>query len=209
MALRARYLTLTAVVAVFGLFAVGATASPKTLVTVNTVSNSTLGKILVSAGRTLYHPSTKCTGACTTAWPPLLVTGKPIAGPGVVASKLGTVKLSGGKLQVTYAGKALYRYAGDKKAGQVKGQGAGGTWHAVAPSGVLVMKSLTSSAGTTSSGSGTGSSSTGSGSTSSSGSSGTTSSGSGSSGSSGSGSGSSSSDPTGDCSTNPGGYGCM
>jgi len=225
MALRARYVSAIAVAAGFGILATGATASPKALVTVNTMTNATLGKILVSGGRTLYHPSIACTGSCTKQWPPLLATDKPIAGPGVVSSKLGTVKLSTGKLQVTYAGKSLYLYAGDKKAGQVNGQGEGGVWHAVAPTGSLVTKSLSSSASTKSSGSSTassGSSSSGSSSSSSSGSSGSsgssTSSGSSSSGSSSSGSsgssgsntgGGNSNNGTGDCATNPGADGCM
>ena len=44
---------------------------------------------------------------------------------------LGTLKRSDGKVQVTYGGKPLYLYSGDKKAGDVKGQGAGGIWHAL------------------------------------------------------------------------------
>ena len=105
--------------------------------------NTSLGKILVSStGKTLYHfasepkNAVKCTGSCATQWPPLLIgTGvTPVAAPGVTASLLGTVKRPDGKLQVTYRGLALYLYSGDKKAGDVKGQG--GSWHAIAPSGV-------------------------------------------------------------------------
>ena len=48
---------------------------------------------------------------------------KPTAGPGVLLSKLGTIKRPDGGLQVTYHGLALYRYAPDRKAGDVKGQG--------------------------------------------------------------------------------------
>jgi predicted lipoprotein with Yx(FWY)xxD motif len=119
-------------------------------ITAKSASNSSLGTtILVSAtGRTLYHyradtkTSAKCNGSCATQWPPLLIAAghKPVAGPGVTASKLGMVMRADGKMQVTYAGYPLYRFAGDTKAGQVNGQGLGGLWHVVAASGALVMK---------------------------------------------------------------------
>jgi predicted lipoprotein with Yx(FWY)xxD motif len=121
-------------------------------VTVKVSTNSALGaKILVSStGLTLYHyvPEKKgkiaCTAACSTDWPPLLVTGnaKPVAGPGVTAAKLGTIKRPDGKMQVTYNGLALYRYSDDKKAGQAKGQGEAGIWFAVTPAGTVTRVSV-------------------------------------------------------------------
>jgi predicted lipoprotein with Yx(FWY)xxD motif len=203
-----------------------ATAGSTALVTVKSTQNTSLGKILVnSTGKTLYHLSTegqnavRCTGPCATQWPPLLIAAgaTPVAAPGVTASLLGTVKRPDGKLQVTYRGLALYTYSGDKKAGDVKGQNATGGWHAIAPSGSVVLKAVTksSSGGTKSSGSG-GSSGSGSGSSSgSSGSSGGSSgsgsgSGSGSSGSTGGGGGGGgTNDPNANCDANPGAYGCM
>ena len=94
--------------------------------------DATYGKILTSStGHTLYYSSGRCAGACTTTWKPLTVAAgaRPIAGPGVAASLLGTVKRTDGTTQVTYAGKALYLYSGDKKAGD--SHGAGGSWHVV------------------------------------------------------------------------------
>jgi predicted lipoprotein with Yx(FWY)xxD motif len=109
------------------------------------VSNSSLGSILVdSSGRTLYlfkaDSATKsaCAGACASAWPPLLATGKPTAGGGLTASKLGTITRSDGTQQVTYNGHPLYRYIGDTKPGDVTGQGLtafGAAWFALTPSG--------------------------------------------------------------------------
>jgi len=124
--------------------------------TMKSSNNTALGTtIVVSAtGKTLYRYSddrkntVKCTGGCATTWPPLLVAAgkKPVAGTGVTASKLGTVKRVDGKTQVTYGGYALYLFAGDRKAGQVNGQGLEGEWHAVAPSGAIVTKSASAAA---------------------------------------------------------------
>ena len=129
----------------------GATKRP----TVKAVQVPGLGKVLVtSSGLTLYRYTAEgrgaigCTGACARLWPPLLVKGKakPVAGAGINASKLGTIKRPGGGLQVTYNGYALYRYATDRKAGDVNGQGVDGKWYAIAPSGKLVRKAPTETA---------------------------------------------------------------
>jgi predicted lipoprotein with Yx(FWY)xxD motif len=104
-----------------------------------------LGRILVdSKGITLYDfPPDKgttsvCYGACAALWPPLVTHGKPIAGPGVRASLLGTTKRKDGKLEVTYAGHPLYYWVGDHKPGQRTGQGLnqfGGPWWVLSPAG--------------------------------------------------------------------------
>lgn len=131
--------------------------------TVKTAKISSLGTVLVNAsGLTLYRfttdkkGSSSCTGACAALWPPLLATAKPTAGKGVTASKLGMLKRSNGQKQVTYEGFPLYRYAGDRKPGQAKGEGTEGTWYAVAGSGSLVKPS----AAAQSAGSGTASATT-------------------------------------------------
>ena len=114
-----------------------------------------LGKVLVdSRGHALYlfehDKGTKsaCYGKCATFWPPLLTTGKPVAGPGVTASLLGTTKRKDGKLQVTFKGHPLYTFVQDAKAGQTKGEGLedfGGEWDAVSPAGARVEKSSAAS----------------------------------------------------------------
>jgi predicted lipoprotein with Yx(FWY)xxD motif len=143
-------------------------------VTVYTSKQPTaVGKVLVSgSGRTLYHYASekknvvRCIGSCARIWPPLVIGAgvKPIAGPGTTASLLGTVKRPDGKLQVTYRGLPLYLFSGDKKAGDVKGQGNGGSWHALAPSGAVVTKAVKASTGSTAGKGSTGSGSGGSGS---------------------------------------------
>ena len=95
-------------------------------VVVSTVKYKKLGTILVS-GKTLYTlkaSKTPCTAACLKIWPELLLpkgVRKATAGKGVNAKKLGTVKRAGGALQVTYFGKALYRFSRDKSTGKVNG----------------------------------------------------------------------------------------
>ncbi len=109
---------------------------------------SSYGRILVDGrGFALYaftrDPQGKsvCTGACAKAWPPFIVTRPPRAAGGVKATLLGTTKRAGGKLQVTYAGRPLYYYVGDRKPGQVLCQNVrefGGAWLVIRSTGALV-----------------------------------------------------------------------
>jgi predicted lipoprotein with Yx(FWY)xxD motif len=109
------------------------------------VRKTALGVVLVdSRGHSLYlfqkdrGGKSACYGGCAAFWPPLLTSGKPVAGSGVKAVLLGTVKRSDGKLQVTYAGHPLYGFALDRKAGQTNGEGSndfGAKWYVLAPSG--------------------------------------------------------------------------
>jgi predicted lipoprotein with Yx(FWY)xxD motif len=113
--------------------------------TVVKVARSRFGLILVdSKGITLYDfPPDKgttsvCYGACAALWPPLLTNGKPVAGPGIRASLLGTTKRKNGKLEVTYGGHPLYYFVTDRKPGQTTGQGVnqfGGPWWVISPAG--------------------------------------------------------------------------
>jgi predicted lipoprotein with Yx(FWY)xxD motif len=105
--------------------------------------------LVTQGGMTLYHLTAEtgtkiaCTGACAVIWPPLLVpsAAKPLAGNGISKSKLGTIRRPDGRRQVTYAGLALYRYSGDHKAGDTKGEGFGHVWYAISPSGRIVKSS--------------------------------------------------------------------
>jgi predicted lipoprotein with Yx(FWY)xxD motif len=109
------------------------------------IANSRLGRILVdSKGITLYDfvkdkgTTSVCYGACAALWPPLITHGKPIAGPGVRASLLGTTKRKDGKLEVTYGGHPLYYFVSDRKPGQTTGQAVnqfGGPWWVLSPAG--------------------------------------------------------------------------
>jgi predicted lipoprotein with Yx(FWY)xxD motif len=127
-------------------------------VVVSTVKNSKLGTLLVS-GKTLYTlkaSKTACSTACLKVWPELVLpkgVTKATAGSGATASKLGTISRAGGVLQVTYGGKPLYFFVGDKSSGAVNGNvtDTWGTW-----SDVVTVKPTTSGQATTTTSAGTG-----------------------------------------------------
>jgi predicted lipoprotein with Yx(FWY)xxD motif len=112
------------------------------------LSTTKLGKVLADGrGHTLYlfakdkRSKSACTGPCAQAWPPLTTTGKPAAGRGISASKLGTANRGNGVKQVTYNGHPLYGFIKDTKARQTNGEGLkafGAEWSAVSAAGRAV-----------------------------------------------------------------------
>ena len=109
---------------------------------VNTATTS-LGSVLVdTSGLTLYgltkdtNGTSTCVDACATTWPPLVVDGSSLPtglDPGVfsvIARPDGSHQLKAGKWP-------LYRFAGDAAAGDTNGEGSGGVWFAVTPTGAL------------------------------------------------------------------------
>ncbi|BCW12216.1 MULTISPECIES: hypothetical protein [Paenarthrobacter] len=109
-------------------------------------ASSSAGQIVVdSKGMSLYFftkdvkdsGTSACTGACLQAWPVFTTTSD---APGVdgVTGTVGTIATPDGKKQVTLNGMPLYYYAKDKAAGDVTGQGVGGVWYLVSPSGEMV-----------------------------------------------------------------------
>src|SRR3954470_4027875 len=127
------------------------TAAAKTTAgTTVAIRTTPLGRTLVdNQGRTLYlfendkTPKSTCNGACARVWPPLTSAGKPQAGSGVTAGKLGVTTRTDGKSEVTYAGHPLYYYVSDTQPGQLSGEGLdqfGAQWDAVAPTGKGIDK---------------------------------------------------------------------
>jgi predicted lipoprotein with Yx(FWY)xxD motif len=115
---------------------------------VSVANNPKLGKILVdSKGDTLYYfekdkqggTTSACSGACASVWPAVTTSGAPKGTSGAQASKLGTIKGSGGSTQATYNGWPLYTYVSDTKPGDAKGNDLtqfGAQWYALTPAGV-------------------------------------------------------------------------
>ncbi|MEU8775682.1 SCO0930 family lipoprotein [Streptomyces sp. NPDC048606] len=102
-----------------------------------------LGPVLTdSAGFTLYRfdkdtakpPTSNCDGDCAKAWP-VVPAGDVTAPAGTDPALLGEVVRKDGTKQLTVAGWPAYRFAKDAKAGDLNGQGVGGTWFALAPDG--------------------------------------------------------------------------
>jgi predicted lipoprotein with Yx(FWY)xxD motif len=140
--------------------AMATTAASKSTATLKLVKTEHYGSVLADAsGRILYRytPDKKnvntCKTGCAPYWPMALVkaTAKLTAGPGVKKTLLGTIKATSGMRQLTYGGFPLYRYVGDSKPGDLKGQGYEHVWYLVNASGALVKKEI-ASAGTTTSG---------------------------------------------------------
>ncbi|MEU6372685.1 SCO0930 family lipoprotein [Streptomyces sp. NPDC046909] len=107
------------------------------------VTNPELGKVLTdSAGLTLYRfdtdtaepPKSSCDGDCATTWPPVPADDA-TAGEGIDKALLGEVTRTDGSKQLTIGGWPAYRYVKDVNAGDVNGQGVGGKWYALAPTG--------------------------------------------------------------------------
>lgn len=99
-------------------------------------------RVLVTPkGRTLYvfaaDPQNKstCYTTCAKFWPPRLVTSAtPATKIAGIAGTFGVTTRTDGTRQLTYDGAPLYTFAGDKKAGDMNGEGvfaAGGYWWAV------------------------------------------------------------------------------
>lgn len=101
-----------------------------------------VGEYLVANnGFTLYTfaqdvgGNSACNGDCAAKWPPLLEGN--VSLPAGVGGSLGTVAREGGQRQVTYDGKPLYFFAGDKAPGDTNGHGVGSVWFAAKPVAVV------------------------------------------------------------------------
>ena len=136
----------------------------KAAYTVSSAPVPGVGTVLVNgSGMTFYLLTSEMGGkitctddnGCTKVWPdtelPSGVT-QPIAGSGVDASKLSTVKGPSGSLYITYAGWPLYTFSGDSGRGQAHGQGInsfGGIWHPLTVAGTPVTGAASGSSGST------------------------------------------------------------
>jgi len=113
------------------------------------LERTSLGIILTDGqGFTVYAfeadrgTTSRCTGACAAAWPPVITSAaRVMAAGGADESLAGEITRAGGARQVTYAGHPLYRYAGDAIPGAITGQGSdafGARWDALTPAGTEV-----------------------------------------------------------------------
>jgi predicted lipoprotein with Yx(FWY)xxD motif len=113
-----------------------------------TVKSSSFGRVLFDGRGFVLYAFTRdksgrsaCYGACAKAWPVYYAKATLRAGAGIKRSLIGTTTRRDGRRQITYAGRPLYYYIGDTKAGQIRCQNVlefGGTWLIMRPSGKLV-----------------------------------------------------------------------
>ena len=115
--------------------------------TVNVSDVEGFGSILVDGdGLSLYlftndtqdSGTSTCTGECLVEWPALTTEGDPVAGEGVDDTLLGTITRDDGSIQVTYNGWPLYYFHEDAAPGDTNGQGLGGVWFLVSPTGEAI-----------------------------------------------------------------------
>ncbi|HTU37715.1 MAG TPA: hypothetical protein VMF35_06825 [Acidimicrobiales bacterium] len=134
----------------------GATSTHAKTITVTTANVAHVGTVLATAsGLTLYRYTndpaggSTCTGACAKIWPPLLAAkGSHIKGPKGVKG-LSLISVGNGHWQVAFHKVALYRFEGDTKKGQAKGQSVAHEWFAVLKSGIPAPAAAAATPGST------------------------------------------------------------
>ncbi|RPI09647.1 MAG: hypothetical protein EHM63_04415 [Actinobacteria bacterium] len=124
--------------------AAATTAAPVEGASLAAADNATIGEeILVdSAGMTVYlfvPDGTSTTSAVPDGikanWPPVTVTGDPVAGPGLDAALLTVSAQPDGAQQLAYNGHLLYLFTGDAAPGDANGQALGDVWYVLSPAG--------------------------------------------------------------------------
>jgi predicted lipoprotein with Yx(FWY)xxD motif len=103
------------------------------------------GTLVVDArGRTLYRserdrsrpPLSRCVGKCARTWPPATVAGPDqVRVAGIDPDLVGTLRRADGRHQLTLAGHPLYRFAQDRRPGDIKGQCRDNVFFAATPEG--------------------------------------------------------------------------
>lgn len=92
----------------------------------------TNGMLVSTGGMTVYtfdkdvadNGKSACAGPCTGLWPAVVTTDTNLKAP------YGSIKRDDGTMQLTYKGKPLYMYSGDKKPGDATGDNFKDIWHA-------------------------------------------------------------------------------
>ncbi len=117
-------------IATAALAMIGTAASAATLDT----APSKIGDVVTAgdSGLTLYtfrkdaENASNCYDGCAAKWPPFIAAASDVA-----EGDLGIIERKDGTRQFTLNGQPLYFWVGDRKAGDVTGDGVGGVWDAV------------------------------------------------------------------------------
>ena len=95
------------------------------------------GYLTDAKGMTLYTfkkdapGKSACAGECVAKWP--IYFREQVAADPAAKGEFATITRDDGQKQTTYKGMPLYYFAGDKAAGELKGQGLKDVWYAAAP----------------------------------------------------------------------------
>lgn len=119
--LQAHVLTL-----VLAILATSAQASPPPLQNAQGILETPNGMTLYTYAPDGSTGFSHCDGPCASVWPPYLADSG--AHP---AQGFSLTKRPDHTLQWSYQGQPLYRYAGDTKPGEARGDGINGVWHVV------------------------------------------------------------------------------
>jgi predicted lipoprotein with Yx(FWY)xxD motif len=107
------------------------------------VASTKFGSVIVDGkGMTAYFfnkdtansGTSACTGQCATLWQAITSTSATPSVSGVTATVATITGVAGGK-QITINGRPIYTYSKDTAPGDTNGEGVGGLWYVVSPSG--------------------------------------------------------------------------
>ena len=125
-----------------------ASSTPAGAAELKTASSSVGERVVAANGKSVYifakdvkdSGKSACTGSCATNWPAVTTTSTKPAVDGV-SGTIGTIPTADGKMQITLNGMPLYFYSKDEDSSDTYGQGVGGVWSLVSPSGSMVTPS--------------------------------------------------------------------
>ncbi|GAB2724006.1 COG4315 family predicted lipoprotein [Arthrobacter bambusae] len=131
-----------------------ASSTPAGAAELKTASSSVGERVVAANGKSVYVFSkdvkdsgkSACTGGCATLWPPVTTTSATPAVDGV-SGTIGTIPTADGKMQITINGMPIYFYSKDEDSSDTYGQGVGGVWSLVSPSGSMVTPSSSTPSG--------------------------------------------------------------
>lgn len=132
-----------------------ASSTPAGAAELKTASSSVGERVVAANGKSVYvfakdvkdSGKSACTGGCATNWPAVTTTSAKPAVDGV-SGTIGTIPTADGKMQITINGMPIYFYSKDEDSSDTYGQGVGGVWFMVSPSGSMLTPSSTPSSST-------------------------------------------------------------
>lgn len=132
-----------------------ASSTPAGAAELKTASSSVGERVVAANGKSVYvfakdvkdSGKSACTGGCATNWPAVTTTSAKPTVDGVTGT-IGTIPTADGKMQITINGMPIYFYSKDEDSSDTYGQGVGGVWFMVSPSGSMLTPSSTPSSST-------------------------------------------------------------